>query len=82
MYTTGTDGLRLSRTDNLTLTDKRIVALHEHPADLPCAHQNGYYHAALLLAYQIDGNPVYLETARKGLPSLMHAYSNTIREHS
>ena len=80
--TTGTDGLRKSRTDNIRLTPGRMEELASGPAGFPCAHYNAYYHAVLLLAYQLDHNPLWLDTARKGLASLMAVFPDTIREHS
>ena len=80
--TTGTDGLRVSRTDLPTLTEEKIAALSSQPSRFFCAHHNAYYHAVLLLAYQLDGRKSYLDTAIKGLTSLMNAYPDTIREHS
>jgi len=80
--TTGTDGLRVSRTDLPTLTEDRIRELAENPSHFACAHHNAYYHAVLLLAYQLDRNELYLQTAVRGLSSLMAVFPNTIREHS
>ncbi len=80
--TTGTDGLRVSRTDLPTLTEEKIASLASQPSRFFCAHHNAYYHAVLLLAYQLDGCRSYLDTAVRGLTSLMTAYPDTIREHS
>lgn len=82
LSTTGTDGLRVSRTDAETLTDRRIQKLHDTPSSFPCAHHNGYYMAVLLLAYMQCGNTAYLDAAIKGLRSLMTVFPDTIREHS
>ena len=80
--TTGTDGLRQSRTDNIRLTPEKLAALAAAPSDFPCAHHNAYYLAVLLLAYQLDRDPRWLDTARRGLASLMAVFPDTIREHS
>ncbi|MFA6948259.1 MAG: hypothetical protein WCQ72_04700 [Eubacteriales bacterium] len=80
--TTGTDGLRQSRTDCPALDAEKIAELGSRPSNFPCAHYNAYYHAALLLAYEADGNEVYLDTARRGIASLMAVYPDTVREHS
>jgi len=80
--TTGTDGTRISRTSNATLTLKEMEKLVSKPGNFPCVHHNGYYHAALLLAYKLTGVEVYKETATKGLTTIMKVYPDTIREHS
>ena len=80
--TTGTDGLRVSRTDIVRLDREKLAALAEKPSGFVCAHHNAYYHAVLLLAYQLDGDPRWLDTARRGLSSLMAVFPDTIREHS
>lgn len=80
--TTGTDGLRVSRTDVQTLPQARIDELHSTPSNFPCAHHNGYYMAVLALAYGLTGKQVYLDTAIKGVDTLMAAFPDTKREHS
>lgn len=80
--TTGTDGLRVSSTNCVTLTAEKMEELRSKPAGICCAHRNAFYHATLLLAYQINNKKIYLETAVKGLTSLMNAFPDTIREHS
>lgn len=82
LMTTGTDGLRISRTDAQLLSDERIKTLKNSPSSFPCAHHNGYYMAVLLLAYGLTGEKRYFDTARKGIETLMDAFPNTIREHS
>lgn len=78
--TTGTDGLRIMRTDGLTEDD--IARLSAQPARYPSAHYNAYYLAALLLAHKVTGRPEYRTVAVKGLESLMAVYPDTLREHS
>ena len=80
--TTGTDGLRISRTDCVDFTEEKMKELKSKPAEFWCAHHNAFYHAVLLLAYQINGRQIYLDTAVKGLTSLMKVFPDTIREHS
>ena len=80
--TTGTDGLRVSRTDAETLTDEKIAQLRETPSNFPCAHHNGFYMAALLMTYQLTGKVSYRETAERGIATLMTAFPDTVREHS
>jgi len=80
--TTGTDGLRVSRTDIQTMPKERMEQLHNTPSDFPCAHHNGYYMAVLAMAYGLTGKRDYLDTAVKGVETLMTAFPDTIREHS
>ncbi|MCD9022426.1 hypothetical protein [Cohnella silvisoli] len=80
--TTGTDGLRPFRTDNIDLTEEKIRKLSSAPARFYCAHYNAFYHGALLLAYKLTGNERYKEVGVRGLESLMSVYPNTRREYS
>lgn len=80
--TTGTDGLRIKKTDNYTLTEQKIYELSHTPSGFACAHHNGYYLATLLLAYKKCKNEKYFDTALKGIESIMAVYPDTIREHS
>ena len=80
--TTGTDGLRISRTDTQYLSIEGIKKLKSSPSNFPCAHHNGYYMAVLVLTYNITGNKEYLDLAIKGIETLMSSYPDTIREHS
>ena len=80
--TTGTDGTRKSRTDNMDLSPQEIERLHGTPANFPSTHYNGYYWAALLLAYKLTEIEEFKNVAVKGLDTLMAAYPNTRREHS
>lgn len=47
--TTGTDGTRVYRTDNIKLTPQKMEQLRTTPGNMPSAHYNAYYYAALLL---------------------------------
>lgn len=82
LLTTGTDGLRKSRTDAVWTSPARMAQMRATPADFPCAHHNGYYMAVLLMVYRLTGKQVYLDTAVRGMETLMAAYPETIREHS
>ncbi len=80
--TTGTDGLRVRRTDMQVLSEERIAELKNNPSNFTSAHHNGHYLAALLMAYGICGKKEYLDTAMKGIDTLMAVFPDTIREHS
>ena len=80
--TTAQDGCRVARTDIPYLTEKRLANLSEAEHGLASAHYNAYYHAALLLAYKIGGNPVFLDVGKKGLETIMSLYPETKREQS
>lgn len=80
--TTGTDGTRVSRTDNLRLTEQEMNKLSSQPGNFPCVHHNGYYYAALLLAYKLTYVEMFREVAVKGISTIMKVYPETIREHS
>lgn len=80
--TTAKDGCRVPRTDAPNLTEEGLSALAEAEHGLASAHYNAYYHAALLFAYLVGGNSVYLETARRGLETIMALYPDTKREQS
>jgi hypothetical protein len=56
-----------------------MQALRSKPSKQYCAHRNAYYSAALLLAYRFNHKQIYLETAVKGLTSIMAVYPNTMR---
>lgn len=80
--TTGTDGLRPSRTDNLVLDEAEIERLHSTPANFPCAHYNAFYSATLLLCGKLAKRDDFIEVGIKGLESIMAVYPKTIREQS
>lgn len=80
--TTGSDGLRISFTQEQNLTPATLKKLTAEPSGFTCAHHNGYYMAVLLLAYKITGEKRYLDAAIKGIDSLMAVFPDTIREHS
>ena len=76
---TGTDGLMHHGLHTIDLTEDRISYLHSHPSNQYCAHRNAYYSAALLLAYRLNHKQIYLDTAVKGLSSIMAMYPDTMR---
>ncbi|GAB2692007.1 hypothetical protein ACFQWB_11310 [Paenibacillus thermoaerophilus] len=80
--TTGTDGTRPFRTDNNKLTAEELERLRSTPGNLPSAHYNAYYYAALCIAYRLTGRDEYRRTALAGLSTIMNAYPNTKREQS
>ncbi|MBR4869033.1 MAG: hypothetical protein IKU10_07735, partial [Clostridia bacterium] len=80
--TTAQNGCRVFRTDLPGLTEEGMQALADAESGLVSAHYNAYYHAALLLAYQIGGDSTYLQVAKTGLETIMRAYPNTAREQS
>ncbi|TMV52688.1 hypothetical protein FE783_00380 [Paenibacillus mesophilus] len=80
--TTGTDGTRVFRTVNAKLDDEMMERLRTSPGNLPSAHYNAYYYAALLLAYKLTGIGEFRDTAVGGLTTLMSAYPDTKREQS
>ena len=80
--TTAKDGCRVARTDAPNLTEDGMRALRETENGFPSAHYNAYYHAALLFAYRIGGNQVYLDVAQRGLETMMRIYPDTRREQS
>lgn len=82
LKTTGTDGTRIARTDNIKLNKEKINELANNPAECPSGHYNGYYFAALLLGYKLTGLERFKTAGIKGMETLMAAYPNTIREHS
>jgi len=80
--TTGTDGTRIQRTDNIFLTDERIKQLAENPANYISAHYNAFYLGSLLLAYRITGIEEFKNVGIKGLETIMSHYPDTRREYS
>lgn len=80
--TTGNDGTRVFRTDNKDLTKEKLRKLREEPGGLPGAHYNAYYFAMLCLAYRLGGQKRYLDTARKGMDTILSVYPETSREQS
>lgn len=80
--TTGKDGNRVFRTVNEELTEEKIKELKETPGNLPSAHYNAYYHAALLLAYKLTGIEEFKDVAVTGLSTIMKLYPDTLREQS
>ncbi len=77
--TTGPDGLRVARSDCAGLDEEGLARLGRTPGHRS-AHYNSWYHAALLLAHLAgETGRGYLETARKGLETLMGLFPDTVR---
>jgi hypothetical protein len=77
--TTGTDGLRVARTDIINLDEDALNALSQTAADYPSPHYNGYYLAALLLAGKITHEQRYIDVGLTGLASIMKTYPHLMR---
>jgi hypothetical protein len=77
--TTGTDGLRVTRTENDKLDAGEVKRLQGTPGGLASAHYNAYYLASLLLNYMMTGNTSFLDTGVRGMESIMSAYPLTHR---
>ena len=56
--------------------------MKDEPGKSTSPNYNGYYFAALLLAYRLCGKEAYLNTAVKGLTTMMAAYPNLQRIQS
>ena len=82
MNTTGPDGLRPARTDNLNMTQQDFERLHTRNGAFPCAHYNAFYLACLLLYGKMERDARCLEVGERGMRSLLAAYPKTVREQS
>ena len=82
LRTTCRDGLAEARVNRWDMNEQRLQQRQQQEHGLPSAHYNAYYLAALLLAYKKIGKAEYLETARKGIETLMALYPDTKREQS
>jgi len=80
--TTGTNGLRVSRTDCIKMNEAEFKRLRETESGTSRVHHNGYYHAALLLCAQCGGPKEFAEIAERGLTAIMEIYPDNEREHS
>ena len=80
--TTARDGCRVHRTDMPKLDAAALRDLTQAEHGVPSAHYNAWYHAALLLAYRVGGDERYLDTAKRGLETIMALYPDTRREQS
>ncbi len=77
--TTGSDGLRVPRTDCWQLDEAGMEALRNSRGHRS-AHYNAWYLAALLFAHLAgETRRGYLEVAEKGLQTLMSVYPDIIR---
>lgn len=82
LRTTGSDGLRVARTDNFVLSEKEIEHMRETAAAFPCAHYNAYYFAALLLSHLTKPNSEFFAAGVRGLEAIMAVFPDTVREQS
>lgn len=76
---TGTDGLMHHGLRCATLTEEDLDRMRTTESKQYSAHRNAYYNAALLLAYKFNRKQIYLDTAVKGLSSIMGVFPNTMR---
>ncbi|MDX1357978.1 MAG: hypothetical protein R3232_04020 [Clostridia bacterium] len=77
--TTGSDGLRVTRTENQRLDEDEVKRLASEPAAYPSAHYTAYYHAALLLNSVITDRQDFKEMGTMGLEAIMDSYPDTKR---
>ncbi|HEY4536902.1 MAG TPA: hypothetical protein VIG45_00440 [Erysipelothrix sp.] len=82
LKTTGKDGLRRGRFEIEEVNENNIKAIQNETDRTTSAHYNAYYHAVLILGYQLIGKEAYLEMGLKGLDNLLNRYPNTKREQS
>ena len=76
MNTTGPDGLRPARTDNLNMSEEDFAALSRQNGAFPCAHYNAFYLACLLLYGKLE------KDAEEALKGVLSAYTeNFIKAH-
>lgn len=80
--TTGTDGLRVARTDNLFLDDAETERLRTAPGGFPSAHYNAFYGAALVMCGRLASREDFIQVGVRCLESIMAVYPETVREHS
>lgn len=82
--TTGSNGIRPARTDNINYTgnEEAIFDIALRPEGRLSPHYNAYYHAALLLGYKLKGEKLFFDTALRGLTSMMEVYPDMYREIS
>lgn len=82
MATTGTDGTRIPRTDNLSMDAAAIKALAMEPGECPSAHYNAFYVGALLLCSMLTGRADMREMGARCLTAIMNVYPDTERQVS
>ncbi|MBQ2726549.1 MAG: hypothetical protein IJF78_12665 [Clostridia bacterium] len=76
------DGLPLARYDRWHYNAESLAGVKHMEHGTPSAHYTAYHLAALLLGYLKCGKTEYLESARKGLETLMGLYPDLRREQS
>ncbi len=82
MNTTGPDGLRVARTDNLNMSDEAFFELGKKDGAFPCAHYNAFYLACLLLYGKMEKDERCLAVGETGMRALLRTYPKTVREQS
>ncbi len=80
--TTGSDGLRVMRTDKFNLPEEIMKEMRSNENKFASAHYNAYYHAVMLMTYQQTGLERFRDVAVTGLTAIMNKYPNTDREQS
>ena len=76
------DGLTPARVEKWNLDEQKLAEIRRKEHGLPSAHYTAYHLSAMLLAYKKCGKTEYLETAQKGLETLMSLYPDLRREQS
>ena len=82
LETTGKNGLRPARTDNLVLDEKAIAEIKASDCDMPSAHYNAFYLACLAVCGMLTKKAEYIAGAVRGMTAIMEAYPRTRREQS
>ncbi|GGD56360.1 hypothetical protein [Paenibacillus nasutitermitis] len=80
--TTGTNGIRVPRTDNIDLNEEKLRELASTPTSHISAHYNAFYLGSLLLAYKLTGIETFKKVGIQGLETIMSVYPHTQREYS
>ena len=71
--TSGSDGLRARRLDNVNLDEEKIRQIHSSPCDDP-EPGDAYFFMALLIFYKITGLERYREAGVRGFESFLKIY--------
>lgn len=80
--TTGSDGLRPMRTDNIYLENGGLQKVSAEPGQCTSPHHVGYYAAALLLGYAASGEKRYADAAVRTMQAMMAVYPHAQRIQS
>ncbi len=71
--TSGSDGLRARRLDNVSLDEERVRRIQSAPCDDP-EPGDAYFFAALLMYYKLTGTERYREAGIRGFESFLEIY--------